>query len=123
MRCSAYVALRSRRSKVETALQRPRQAWQRRSIDGQFCQPHGRAQVTPQQFVEKWSRIELSERSASHQHFIDLCHMLAQPAPADHDATGLEYAFEKGVEVSADASQGTKGDFGFADVWKRDRFT
>jgi hypothetical protein len=31
--------------------------------------------MTPQQFVEKWSRVDLPERSASQQHFINLCHM------------------------------------------------
>jgi hypothetical protein len=28
--------------------------------------------ITPQAFVEKWSRAELSERAASQEHFIDL---------------------------------------------------
>ena len=80
--------------------------------------------VTPQQFVEKWSRVELSERSASQQHFIDLCRLLRQPTPADHDATGAEYAFEKGVGVSSGASQGAKGEYGFAGGWQSgcDRF-
>jgi hypothetical protein len=27
---------------------------------------------TPEQFVEKWSRLELTERAASHEHSIDL---------------------------------------------------
>jgi hypothetical protein len=31
-----------------------------------------------QQFVEKWSRAELTERAASHEHFLDLwaCRMM-----------------------------------------------
>jgi hypothetical protein len=29
--------------------------------------------MTAEQFVEKWSRADLSERAASHEHFIDLC--------------------------------------------------
>ena len=78
--------------------------------------------LTPQHFVQKWSRVELSERSASQQHFIDLCRLLGQPAPADHDATGAEYAFEKGIDVTAGASAGAKGDFGFADVWWKGKF-
>ncbi len=48
--------------------------------------------------------------------------MLGQPTPAEHDSTGAEYAFEKGVVVSAGASKGAKGDYGFADVWWRDKF-
>jgi hypothetical protein len=78
-----------------------------------------RACVTPQHFVEKWSRFDLPERSASQQHFIDLCRMLGQPTPADHDATGAEYTFEKMVDVTEGASASAKGDRGFADVWWR----
>jgi hypothetical protein len=43
-----------------------------------------------QKFVEKWSGVELSERAASHEHFIDLCNLLDQPTPASADATGEE---------------------------------
>lgn len=56
---------------------------------------------TPAQFVAKWSRVELSERAASQEHFLDLCRLLHQPTPAEHDATGAEYTFEKGVATSA----------------------
>ncbi|MCC7389860.1 MAG: class I SAM-dependent DNA methyltransferase [Phycisphaerales bacterium] len=78
--------------------------------------------MTPQEFVAKWGRVELPERAASQEHFLDLCRVLGQPTPASHDATGAEYAFEKGVEVSAAASKGSKGDRGFADVWWRGKF-
>ena len=44
-------------------------------------------QLTPAQFVSKWSKVTLPERAASQEHFIDLCRMLAQPTPAEHDAT------------------------------------
>lgn len=77
--------------------------------------------ITPQHFVEKWSRVELSERSASQAHFIDLCHLLGQSTPADHDATGAEYAFEKGVDLSEVGAE-SAGDHGFADVWWKDKF-
>ena len=43
--------------------------------------------MTPEQFVEKWSQVQLSERAASHEHFIDLCRLLDQPTPASADAT------------------------------------
>ncbi len=46
--------------------------------------------MTPAQFIAKWQRADLSERAASHEHFIDLCHLLSQPTPAGHDATGAE---------------------------------
>src|SRR5688572_22965411 len=72
-------------------------------------------------FVEKWSRAELTERAASHEHFIDLCRLLDQPTPAS-DATGADYCFEKHVQVVGSASKGSKGLHGFVDVWKRDSF-
>ncbi len=78
--------------------------------------------MTPVQFVAKWSRAALPERAASHEHFLDLCRLLGQPTPAQHDATGAEYTFEKGVAVTGAASRGSKGDTGFADVWWRGKF-
>jgi len=38
--------------------------------------------MTPQQFIAKWQRANLSERSAAQQHFLDLCELLGQPKPA-----------------------------------------
>jgi len=38
--------------------------------------------MTPQEFITKWQRANLSERSACQQHFLDLCELLAQPKPA-----------------------------------------
>ncbi len=73
-------------------------------------------------FIAKWKRTQLSERAASQEHFIDLCQLLGQPTPAEHDATGAEYAFEKNVAVSGPASRGTRGSHGFADVWWKGRF-
>jgi hypothetical protein len=78
--------------------------------------------MTPQQFIAKWRSVELSERAASQEHFIDLCRLLGQPTPAEHDATGAEYTFEKGVAVTGGASAGARGDRGFADVWWRGKF-
>jgi hypothetical protein len=63
-----------------------------------------------ERFVEKWSNSELSERAASHEHFIDLCRLIDQPTPASADATGAEYTFEKSVKVTLSASKGSKGD-------------
>jgi len=46
--------------------------------------------VTPQQFIAKWKKAQLSERSAAQQHFLDLCELLGQPKPAaaDPEAAG-----------------------------------
>lgn len=73
-------------------------------------------------FIAKWTRTELSERAASQEHFLDVCRLLGQPTPAEHDATGAEYTFEKGVTVAGPASKGTKGDRGFADAWWKGKF-
>ncbi len=42
---------------------------------------HDLAPMTPQQFITKWQRVQLSERSASQQHFLDLCELLERPSP------------------------------------------
>jgi len=38
--------------------------------------------MTPETFVKKWSVVALTERSATQQHFLDLCELMAHPAPA-----------------------------------------
>lgn len=32
--------------------------------------------MTVQEFIAKWQKVELTERSASQQHFLDLCEYL-----------------------------------------------
>jgi hypothetical protein len=39
--------------------------------------------VTPQEFIAKWQRANLTERSACQQHFLDLCDLLGQAKPAE----------------------------------------
>ena len=78
--------------------------------------------MSPAQFIAKWSPVTLTEDAASQEHFIDLCRLLGQPTPAEHDATGAEYAFQKGVAVTGPASKGSKGEYGYADVWWRGKF-
>jgi hypothetical protein len=68
--------------------------------------------MTPQEFIAKWKRSKLSERSASQQHFLDLCELLGERKPAAADPDGTEYTFERGVSK-------TGGGKGWADVWKR----
>ena len=71
--------------------------------------------MTPYDFIAKWRAAELKERSASQEHFIDLCRLLGEPTPAEADPTGEAYCFERG------ARKDTGGD-GWADVWKRHHF-
>ncbi|NIA21574.1 MAG: class I SAM-dependent DNA methyltransferase, partial [Anaerolineaceae bacterium] len=78
--------------------------------------------MTPAKFIAKWQATSLPERAASCEHFIDLCRLLGQPTPAEHDATGAEYTFEKGVAVTGPASKGSKGAGGYADVWWKGKF-
>ncbi len=67
------------------------------------------------EFVDKWRKVDLTERSASQQHFLDLCELFNHPKPAEADPTGEWFTFEKG------ASKETGGE-GWADVWKKGFF-
>ena len=71
--------------------------------------------MTPGEFIAKWRASELKERSASQEHFIDLCRLLGESTPAEADPVGDRYCFERG------ARKDTGGD-GWADVWKRKHF-
>ena len=71
--------------------------------------------LTAREFVDKWRHATLKERSASQEHFLDLCHLIGHATPAEADSTGESFAFE----VGADKSQGGSG---FADVWKKGCF-
>ena len=67
------------------------------------------------QFVAKWRQVELTERSAYQQHFLDLCDLVGHRKPADMDPKGEFFTFERGVTKRT-------GGKGWADVWKRDFF-
>ncbi|CDH44951.1 class I SAM-dependent DNA methyltransferase [Candidatus Contendibacter odensensis] len=71
--------------------------------------------MTPKEFISKWQAADLKERSAAQEHFLDLCHLLGEPTPAEADPTGESYCFEKGVSKLS-------GGKGWADVWKRGCF-
>ncbi len=73
------------------------------------------APMTIQEFIAKWRKVELKERSAAQTHFIDLCRVFDHPDPVTADPTGDSFCFEKGA-----AKHG--GGDGFADVWKRGAF-
>lgn len=66
-------------------------------------------------FANKWRQVELSERSACQQHFLDLCELVNHPKPAAVDPKGEFFTFERGVTKRT-------GGKGWADVWKRDFF-
>ena len=74
-----------------------------------------RPTVTIPEFIAKWRQVELKERSAAQEHFLDLCRVFDHPTPAAADPIGENYCFEKG------AAKHEGGD-GFADVWKRGFF-
>ena len=66
-------------------------------------------------FIAKWRASQLGERSASQEHFLDLCWVLDEPTPADSDKTGESYCFDRGAKKDI-------GKDGWADVWKRHHF-
>src|SRR5258708_18993612 len=77
------------------------------------------ASLTPQEFVNKWRRAEIKERSGYQEHFIDLCRLVDSPTPVDADPKGEWFMFEAGAnKISGAESIG----YGWADVWKRGFF-
>ena len=63
----------------------------------------------------KWQRVQLSQRSASQHHFLDLCELLEQPKPAAADPDGTFCTFERGVKRIPARRD-------WADVWMRGHF-
>ena len=47
--------------------------------------------------ITKWRSSELKERSASQEHFIDLCRLLGGPTPAEGNPAVETYCFERGA--------------------------
>jgi len=71
--------------------------------------------MTAEEFIAKWGKVELTERSAAQAHFLDLCELVGHPKPQEADPKGEWFTFERG------ASKQGGGD-GWADVWKKDFF-
>ena len=71
--------------------------------------------LTPQEFVNKWRGSTSTERQAYQQHFIDLCHLVGHPTPAELDPENTFFTFEAGATKQS-------GGNGFADVWYKDHF-
>jgi hypothetical protein len=57
--------------------------------------------LTPQDLVAKWRKADLKERSAAQEHFIELCHLVSHPTPAEADPTGQTFTFEAGATKSS----------------------
>ena len=51
-------------------------------------------QTTAGEFVGRWKERDLTERAGAQAHFIDLCRLLAVPAPTDNRITDSDYGFE-----------------------------
>jgi type II restriction/modification system DNA methylase subunit YeeA len=71
--------------------------------------------MTPTEFTAKWGNSRLRERQGSQEHFVDLCRLLGEPTPAEDDAVGERYCFERGAEKVG-------GGDGWADVWRKGCF-
>ncbi|MDG4594096.1 MAG: class I SAM-dependent DNA methyltransferase [Candidatus Contendobacter sp.] len=71
--------------------------------------------MTPDDFIRRWRRSTLTERSAAQSHFNELCALIGHPPPTAVDLQGADFCFEKGARK-------TGGGQGWADVWKRDCF-
>ena len=71
--------------------------------------------MTPADFVAKWERSTARERQASHEHFLDICHLIGHATPIEADPSGTWYCFDKGATKP-------DGHDGFADVWMRGHF-
>lgn len=74
-----------------------------------------KTKMTPQQFVEKWSRIQQNERAIAQTHFNDICRLIGHPTPLEYDPSGRTFSFETGT-IKPDGRKG------FADVFFRGRF-
>ena len=70
---------------------------------------------TPNEFITKWKASTLKERSASQEHFLDLCRLIGHPTPAQSDPTGEHFTFERGASKTGSGQ-------GWADVWKKGYF-
>ena len=57
--------------------------------------------LSPQEFVACWRNVTSTEKASAQSHFIDLCHLLGQPAPFEADPRQESYAFERGATKTA----------------------
>jgi hypothetical protein len=67
------------------------------------------------EFTSKRRGSERTERSAAHEHFLDLCEVVSHPKPGEAAPAGEWFTFERGATKE-------NGGRGWADVWKRGAF-
>ena len=56
------------------------------------------ASMTPAQFVKKWSKIQLKERTNAQSHFNDVCALVDHKTPLEVDPKGEFFTFEADAE-------------------------
>jgi len=71
--------------------------------------------ISPQQFVKKWSQIQLKERTIAQTHFNDVCALIGHKTPLEIDPTGEFFTFE----AQTDKVGGKRG---WADAWYKGHF-
>jgi type II restriction/modification system DNA methylase subunit YeeA len=81
--------------------------------------PANNSSKTPQEFVAKWKKINLTERASAQTHFNELCDLLGVTKPLDEDPKGEWYTFERGATKIGGKKSGSQG---WADVWMKGRF-
>ena len=57
--------------------------------------------VTVHEFIAKWRKVELKERSAAQGHFLDLCDVFGHSTPAAADPTGETFCFKRSLTPHA----------------------
>jgi hypothetical protein len=71
--------------------------------------------MTVAEFVAKWRKVELTERSASQQHFLDLCEVFAHPISKIVEKSRDPEHFAKLIGQLFDAMN-SGGDFGLETI-------
>ncbi len=87
--------------------------------------------MTVDQFVAKWGKIQLKEKSASQSHFNDVCALVGHATPTEVDPTGQFFTFEAPTLPSpkldepqsnlGEVAEGRRGS-GWADAWYKGKF-
>jgi hypothetical protein len=55
--------------------------------------------MTAEEFIAKWSQVDLTERSASQAHFLGLCGLVGQPNPQEVNPKGEWFTFERSASI------------------------
>lgn len=73
------------------------------------------ARMTPQNFVEKWTGVDLTEKQTYQQHFLDVCDLFGFDKPMGKTRKGDEFIFERYTKEE-------DGQQGYADVFLENHF-